>query len=421
MKQLLASQLKGSLRSHWPACALLLVLVLVFVSSALGLVELRGNLLSVQLRPQALAGSFGPASMAASPEFLLLLMSGVVLALLLPLLTPIAASILVLLLAVPPFWLALVLPYRANAVPLEFSLLVLLVLFGINVLMKYFAETREKQRLLDTLGQYVPPEIVGQLSRNANLYTLDGESKRLTVLFCDLRNFTAMSEQLDPKEVVRLLNEYFTAMTGILHRYGATIDKYVGDSIMAFWGAPLPLEDHARRAVLAAFDMHREMSKLATLFRSLGLPAPTIGIGINTGVMNVGNMGSRHRLAYTVIGDPVNLAFRLQGTTREYGVATIVGENTARELPDLVFRELDTITVKGRSMVSKIYAPICLASVLTPEMETKLDRHNQALAAWYAHDLPLAGQLFEQLHKEYPDDQYYPAMMGKLQAAPPRI
>jgi len=417
MHQMLASQLKDSPRTQWPASLLLLLLVLVFVSNAMGLLELRSSFApGISLRTEIFAanGSFGLPPVAGSPEFVVLLISGVVLAILLPLLSPIAASVLVLLMAIPPFWLALAFPYRSNAVPMQFSLLVLLVLFGINVLMKYFAETREKQKLLDTLGQYVPPEIVNQLSQNAHLYTLDGESKVLTVFFCDLRNFTGMSEQLEPKEVVRLLNEYFTAMTGILHRYGATIDKYVGDSIMAFWGAPLPLADHASHAVLASFDMHKEMHKLGNLFLALGLPVPTIGIGINTGVMNVGNMGSRHRLAYTVIGDPVNLAFRLQGTTREYGVATIVGENTAKELPDMVFRELDTITVRGRSKVSKIYEPMCLQSALTPELAAKLERHREALAAYYSFDLALAEQLFSQLFRDHPQDQYYPAMLGKL-------
>jgi len=417
MNRLLASQLKASPRTEWPASVLLLVLALVFVGNAIGLLELRSAILpSISLRTEIFSntGSFGLPPVVTSPEFAVLLVSGVVMAILLPLLSPIGASVLVLILAIPPFWLALAFPYRNNTVPMEFDLLVLLVLFGINVLMKYFAETREKQKLLDTLGQYVPPEIVSQLSQNAHLYTLDGESKVLTVFFCDLRNFTGMSEQLEPKETVRLLNEYFTAMTGILHRYGATIDKYVGDSIMAFWGAPLPLEDHARRAVLASFDMHQEMHKLGNLFLALGLPVPTIGIGINTGVMNVGNMGSRHRLAYTVIGDPVNLAFRLQGTTRDYGVATIVGENTAKDLPDMVFRELDTITVRGRSKVSKIYEPICLQSALTPELAAKLERHRQALAAYYSFDLELAEQLFSQLFREHPQDQYYPAMLGKL-------
>jgi adenylate cyclase len=229
-----------------------------------------------------------------------------------------------------------------------------------------------------------------------------------------LRNFTSMAELLDPKEVVRLLNEYFTVMTGVLHRYGATIDKYVGDSIMAFWGAPLPQEDHVQRAVLASFEMHREMHKLAGIFHARGLPTPTIGIGINSGIMNVGNMGSSYRIAYTVIGDPVNLASRLQGTTREYGVSTIVGANTAKAFPDMLFRELDTVTVRGKSTGSHIYEPVCLKSDATPELSAKLARHQEALEAYYGNDRERAERLFDALFRDYPNDPYYSAILGKL-------
>jgi adenylate cyclase len=340
--------------------------------------------------------------------------SGLLLAFMLPLLSPIGASLFVLLLAIPPFWMEWQYPGRRNAVPMEFSLLVLLVLFGINVLLKYFAETRQQQKLRDRFSQYVPPQIVDELGRKSRELTMDGESRFLTVFFCDLRNFTGMSEQLDPKDVVKVLNEYFTAMTGVLHRYGATIDKYVGDSIMAFWGAPLPQEDHAQRAVLASFDMHKEMHTLAGIFHARGLPTPTIGIGINSGIMNVGNMGSRYRLAYTVIGDPVNLAFRLQGNTREYGVSTIVGANTAKAFPDMVFRELDTVTVRGKTTRSHIYEPVCLKTELTPAMVIKLTRHEEALQAYYGNDRGRAERLFDALFTDYPDDPYYPAILGKL-------
>jgi adenylate cyclase len=243
---------------------------------------------------------------------------------------------------------------------------------------------------------------------------MDGESRFMTVLFCDLRNFTGMSEKLDPKEVVKLLNEYFTVMTAVLHRHGATIDKYVGDSIMAFWGAPLPQENHAQRAVLAAFEMHSEMHKLSNLFHVRGLPTPTIGIGINSGVMNVGNMGSRYRIAYTVIGDPVNLAFRLQGTTREYGVSTIVGENTANAYPEMAFRKLDTVTVRGKTTGSNIFEPMGLKAQLASAMMNKLDRHQEAIAVYYGSNSELAEELLEKLFRDYPDDPYYPAMLAKL-------
>ena len=417
MKNVLTAQINSSLRAEWPHSVLLAILFLVFAGSALGVVEFAGDAITVKLRSDVLFArdnGFALPAVATSMDFVVLLLSGLLLAVLLPLLSPIAASLLVMAMAIPPVIIELQYPYRANGIPMQFSLLVLLVLFGINVLLKYFAETRQKQKLLDTFGQYVPPQIVGQLERRSAQLTLDGESRSLTVFFCDLRNFTSMAEQLDPKEVVKLLNEYFTLMTEVLHRSGATIDKYVGDSIMAFWGAPLPQDDHVQRAVLAAFDMHREMHKLEAAFHARGLPTPTIGIGINTGVMNVGNMGSRYRLAYTVIGDPVNLASRLQGTTREYGVSTIVGANTAKAYPDMVFRELDTVTVRGKSTGSRIYEPVCLKAAMTPALRAKLARHETALEAYYAHDRERAEQLFMALINDYPDDPYYPVILGKV-------
>ncbi len=418
MKHLLKSPFNSSLRSEWPTTLLLGALVLVFAGTASGLLEFNSTISAgVNVRSEIFLShdnAFSLPAITTSGEFLILVASGVLMALMLPLLSPIGASFLVLLLAIPPFWMEWSYPARDDALPMEFSLLVLLVLFGINVLVKYFIETQQKQKLLDAFSQYVPPQIVGELGRKSALLTLDGESRFLTVFFCDLRNFTRMSEQLDPKEVVRLLNEYFTVMTTVLHRYGATIDKYVGDSIMAFWGAPLPQEDHVQRAVLAAFEMHKEMNKLAGIFHARGLPTPTIGIGINSGVMNVGNMGSSYRLAYTVIGDPVNLASRLQGTTREYGVSTIVGANTAKAYPDMVFRELDTVTVRGKSTGSHIYEPICLKTDLTPEITAKLDRHQEALAAYYGNDRDRAERLFDALFRDYPEDQYYSAILGKL-------
>src|SRR5439155_1696315 len=141
-----------------------------------------------------------------------------------------------------------------------------LVLFGINVLIKYFAETQERQKLLQAFSQYLPAEIVKELSNKSRETALEGESRFVTIMFCDLRNFTSMSEQIKPGEVVSLLNAYFTVMTDVLFKYGATIDKYMGDSIMAFWGAPISQEDHVQRAILASFEMHKEISNIAHLF-----------------------------------------------------------------------------------------------------------------------------------------------------------
>jgi adenylate cyclase len=265
------------------------------------------------------------------------------------------------------------------------------------------------------LSQFVPPDIVNSLNYESKQEALLGEARYLTVFFCDLRNFTSMSEQLDPREVVKLLNEYFNTMTSILYKYGATIDKYVGDSVMAFWGAPTRIDNHAERAVRASFEMHRKMESLASAFHDLNLPTPTIGIGINTGTVNVGNMGSSYRLAYTVIGDAVNLAFRLQGITRQYQVPTIVGEETMKRYPGMVYRELDTVAVKGKSARTRIYQPLCPVEEMNEKLNQSLALHSKGLDAWYRHDWQEAAEIFGKLLELNPEDTYYVSMLEKLQ------
>jgi len=245
------------------------------------------------------------------------------------------------------------------------------------------------------------------------LLELEGESKDMTVFFCDLKNFTGFSEQLSPKDLVSLLNEYFTLMTEILYRHGATIDKYIGDSIMAFWSAPVSQEDHARRAIMASFEMHEEIEKLSEDFIGRGWPGPTMGVGINSGEMNVGNMGSKYRLAYTVIGDTVNLAARVEAMTRIYGVPTIVGEGTASAADDVVFRELDTVQAKGKSNTSRIYQPICRKDELTEQQKNMLHQRRAAMDSYYAEDTEAALQAFTQLLADT-DEDYYRYMIEKL-------
>lgn len=406
----------STFKAEWPRCLLLGLMLLLFIGNAGGLLQFDNLLPAIDIRTEflAAAGKYSFVQVLKSGDFLLLLVSGTLLVTLLPMLTPIGASLLVAILAVPPLWLELAAPFRQVTVPMQFHWLVQLILFGANMLMKYFNETQEKQQLLDTFSQFVPPEIVKELNHQSKQNALQGESRYLTVFFCDLRNFTAMSEQLDPREVVQLLNEYFTTMTGILYKYGATIDKYIGDSVMAFWGAPARQEDHYRRAVLASFEMHKQMDSLADIFHALNLPTPTIGIGINSGLVSVGNMGSHYRLAYTVIGDTVNLASRLQSVTRQYHVKTIAGENTVKMFRDnMVFRELDTVAVKGKTQTTRIYEPVCEMARMDEALREKLALHQAALECWYRGDETLALEKFNILAGLYPEDLYYSYMAGR--------
>ena len=411
-------KLKTSIANEWHKIVLLGGLFFVFLCQALGVIQLGSDLWpGVKVNLHHLQDSSGHVALldiAESGEFVLLLVSGIALALLLPLLSPIHASVLVLVLAIPPVWIAIETPYRPHPVDMQFSLLVFLVLFGINVLMKYFSVTRDRQKLLDVFSQYLPQEIVRELSDKSKANALEGEARLITIMFCDLRNFTSMSEKLKPGDVVTLLNEYFTAMTDVLFKYGATIDKYMGDSIMAFWGAPLPQEDHFQRAVQASFEMHKEIERLSGLFHDLNLPTPTIGIGINTGMVNVGNMGSRHRLTYTAIGDAVNLAFRLQTATREYRVGTIVGEETASRYPDMLFRELDQVALRGKTRITRIYEPLCLKQDANSVLSAELALHQQALDHWYGRELDQARTLLIKLRNEHPQIGYYTSLLERV-------
>jgi adenylate cyclase len=350
-----------------------------------------------------------------SAEFILMLVSGIILSFALPILKPIAASLLIFLFSIPPTTLGVIYPFRETAIPMQYSLLVILVLFGMNVLLNYFTETQKKQKLLDMFGQYVPPEIVTELSMQSENINLDGESKYMTVLFCDLHNFSGISEQLTPKELVKMLNDYFNDLTQILYKHGATIDKYIGDSIMTFWSAPVTQEDHARRAVLASFEMQEAVKKLSDSYVQKGWPSQIMGIGINSGMMNVGNMGSRYRLAYTVIGDAVNLSSRLQNMTRIYHVNTICGEETAMAVSDIEFIELDTVTVRGKKIISKIFHPLGFKSEVSEHMKKILEQHKHALNCYYEKNFTEADDLFCRLIQQNTGfEDYYRYMLHQV-------
>ncbi len=237
------------------------------------------------------------------------------------------------------------------------------------IVYRAFTEERDKRAIRDIFGKYVSPKVVDQLVDNPP--ELGGVDKELTVFFSDIRGFTTLSENMSPQELVNHLNEYLTAMTNLVLDYGGTLDKYIGDAVMCFWGAPLPQADHA---VLACKCALVQMKKLAEL--NLTWPEPiriNIGIGINSGIMTVGNMGSPIRMNYTLTGDNVNLGSRLEATNKEYTTNIIVSESTYGLVKDkFVFRELDNIRVKGKNKPVVIYELIdCLESLDPPSKTTE--------------------------------------------------
>jgi len=216
-------------------------------------------------------------------------------------------------------------------------------------------------------------------------YNMEPRSADLTILFSDVRGFTGISEALKPDELREYINEYLTDMSTIIRsQYRGTLDKYIGDAIMAFWGAPVDDAQHARNGVLAAIEMQRERGRLNAKFAARGWPTLKIGVGVNSGTVRVGDMGSQVRRAYTAMGDAVNVASRLEGRTKGYGVGILVGEATRNAVADVVFREVDRIKVTGKHEAVTIYEPIALASEVDKDAHDELRLWNQALRHYRA-------------------------------------
>ncbi|MEP7181647.1 MAG: adenylate/guanylate cyclase domain-containing protein [Betaproteobacteria bacterium] len=281
---------------------------------------------------------------------------------------------------------------RAGAViPLAPTLVMLVVLLMWNLLSGFFRETRAMQQLSDLFGEYVPKERVAQMRETGERFSMEGDSRELTVLFSDVRDFTALSERLAPRELSAMMNAYLTPMTEIVHYNRGTIDKYIGDAIMAFWGAPLVNPRHAHDAVASAITMQQKMQPLAAQFRDRGWPALAIGIGLNTGPMNVGDMGSQFRKAYTVLGDAVNLGSRLEGLTKSYGIGILCGEDTRNAAPEFVWREVDRVRVKGRAQALGVWEP--LGETVSPAGAAELARWHEALALYRDERFAEAGAI----------------------------
>lgn len=248
-------------------------------------------------------------------------------------------------------------------ITLSTPILAVFLSFLAVIVYRIMTEEKDKRRIRDMFGTYVSPRVVDQIINNPP--ELGGQDKELTVLFSDIRGFTTMSESMSPQELVNHLNEYLTAMTGIILEYEGTLDKYVGDEIMCFWGAPLPQEDHALLACQCALKQMEVLGKLNERWppeRQIN-----IGIGINSGIMTVGNMGSLQRMDYTLTGDNVNLGARLEGTNKSYVTNIIMSEYTYGLVKDKVIaRELDNIRVKGKNQPVLIYELIDAIDGLEP-------------------------------------------------------
>lgn len=340
-------------------------------------------------------------------DLVLLVTTGVVLSLLLTLVPPLWAIIASIIAAALILASNLVAWSSGIVLALATPLLTVGLLLGANLAYGFLFESRDRRLLQSMFGQYVPPELVDEMSQNPDSFNLDGESRLMTVLFADIRSFTSISETMNPKQLKDLLNRYFTPMTQIIHNQRGTIDKYVGDMIMSFWGAPLEDPDHARHGVHAALQMIRKTEEMKEELDSLGYPEIRIGVGLNTGPMNVGNMGSEFRMAYTVLGDAVNLGSRLEALTKQYGANILVSEDTRRNIDDVVFMEVDRVIVKGQTRPITIYEPLCMDAELNKELRDELVLAGRALKLYRHRDWDNAEMQFISLMQRYPQRKLY--------------
>jgi adenylate cyclase len=234
------------------------------------------------------------------------------------------------------------------------------------------------------------------------------------VLFADIRGFTTISEGMKASDLKDMLNSIFTPMTEQIFKHKGTIDKYVGDLIMAFWGAPLKDKNHAQHAIAAALDMQETIIKMAPELAAKNLPKIEMGIGLNSGMMSVGDMGSKFRRNYTVLGDEVNLASRIEGLTKFYGVNIMVTEHTQVDQKIFAFKLLDKVKVRGKNKGILIYEVVCRNKALTPQLIQELETHHHAITLYFDKSFTKAEALFEELHVQHPETKIYKLYLTRL-------
>lgn len=298
---------------------------------------------------------------------------------------------------------------------LVLPLLLIIMLTAVNLLYGFLAESMTRKTIKGMFDQYVPPAHIDSMLKDPDNYSFEGESKELTVLFSDIRSFTTISEALTATQLKTLLNEFFTPITGIIFEHQGTIDKYVGDMVMAFWGAPIPDDNHKANAVKAALVMLDKVEELKQEFLDKGLPEVNIGVGVNTGMMNVGDMGSTYRRSYTVLGDAVNLGSRLESLTKFYGIRLLIGEETAKELPGFVLRLIDRVKVKGKDEAVNCYEPLCEEAAASDELKLKVADYHVALKDYFAQRWDAAEEKLLELKKAEPDAILYDIYLDRIE------
>ncbi len=358
-------------------------------SSAQGLFDLRASPVGevypgVEAHANMISG-YLDNTIKSKPHFelmfsaMIVLFVGIPLALALVKLNPFLSTVLVGVTAILMILINFYFWGQNVVLPIAVPLLMVVSLFLLNMAYGFFIEARSKKAITGIFGTYVPKELVEEMAKNPEAYSTKGETREMTVLFSDVRNFTSISEGLSATELTAMMNAYLTHMTETVQNDRGTIDKYIGDAIMAFWGAPLRDENHAAHALNSALAMQKQIVAIGPDFIKRGWPQLEIGVGLNCGSMNVGDMGSAFRRAYTVMGDAVNLASRLESLTKEYGVGILVSENIVTAVPTVLYREMDRVRVKGKLEPISIYEPLGYKDQIEQQLVEDTDRFHRAL------------------------------------------
>ncbi len=386
--------------------------IVLLGTTALGIVDLHATPVAavypgVEVHANALASLIDRRFLvrpvnAGSYEVLLILLVGLTLTLALPKLrAPVAVMLSVAVLAgltAMNWWLFLSHSLVLSLAPL---LLMALTVFVLNVGYGYLVASRSRRELVQLFGTYVPPELVREMIKDPDRYTMQARSDELTVMFCDMRGFTSMSERLNPVELQQLLNQVFSELTRLIGANRGTVDKYMGDCVMAFWGAPVESPLHAQLAVKTALEISQALGRINQAHKAgaLGRVGLNIGLGIglNTGQMYVGDMGSDIRRSYTVIGDAVNLGARLEGLSKVYGVNIVASDATRLLATGFIWQELDRVRVKGRLQALTIYTPLAATGEFTSVQNEELVLWHSFLARYRDQDWVQCNFLLDQL------------------------
>ena len=317
------------------------------------------------------------------------------------------------------------------AVVLVSPLLLTVTLVGGTMIVDYFSETKQRKQVERSFRHYLDPLVIAELMEHPERLQLGGERRELSVLFCDIRNFTSVSEAVPPERVVKMLNDFFTTMSDIVLSTGGLVDKFVGDQIMAFWGAPVARADHAIQSCRAALRFRDEFQRLRQEWQEAGGSSGATGelsgfmncgVGINTGAMVVGNIGSSQRFSYTVIGDTVNVAARLEALNKEFGTTILVGPGTRDGAAEVMrFREVDEVRVKGKAKPTAVYE--LLGEAGAPFDEEWLRAFAEGVAAFRAGNWLVAETAFAEALRRNPKDgcaEYYRRRLERSEARPAR-